>query len=302
MNILKKTFMLFAVGASCLCVTAATAGNTYAATKIGNGVYSLSAYENDSYAKADVTGDGKADKIETVVTEKNGSKKTALKVNGKQMKSWTIQKNNATVIVPSVSVVTLSKKVAYLEIATEDYRSYKTACALYQVKKGKLRIAFDYEKMLNNKLLLDNDFVNKGYGYDMASAAKASKNAIWLNVSLGTKSLGQMRTEGLKLKYSGGKLTLQKDAGKVAAVNVMDNRGNSEIFTAAKKIQTVKAAGSAKKGIVIPQKTKFTAKKLVIAGKNIYVQVRTTAGKTGWINLSASDKPLVTVRSIVLWG
>ena len=120
MNILKKTFTFFAVGATCLCMTAVTASNTYAAAKTGNGVYSLSTSENDSCAKADVTGDGKADKIETVVTEKNGSKKTALKVNGKQMKAWTIQKNNATVVLPSVSVVTHSKKVANLEIATED--------------------------------------------------------------------------------------------------------------------------------------------------------------------------------------
>lgn len=302
MEITKKIRMLFTVGAACLCVTAVTASTAYAATKDGNGVYSLSTYESDSYSKADVTGDGRPDKIETVVTGTNENRKAALKVNGKQLKTWTISKNNNSIILPSVHVVVISKKAAYLEITTEDYRSYKTACALYQVKKGKLRTVFDYKKIVNNKLLLDNDFVNKGYGYDMVTAAKVSKNTIHLNVSLGTKSLGHIRTEGLKLKYSKGKLTLQKDAGKVAKVSIIDDRGNSKVFTAAKKIQTVKAAGSSKKGIVIPKKTKFTAKKLAIADKNIYVQVQTTAGKTGWISLSASAKPLVTTRSIVMWG
>lgn len=301
MDISKKIRMLLLASASCLCVTAA-ANTTYAATKNGNGVYSLKTYESDSFTKADVTGDGRPDKIETVATEKNGTIKTALKVNGRQMKFWTVHQNNETVILPSVSVVVLSKKVAYLEITTEDYRSYKTACALYQVKKGKLQTAFNYEKMINNKLLLDNDFVYKGYGYDMVSAAKVSKNTIHLNVSLGTKSLGHMRTEGLKLKYSGGKLALQKDAGKIVKVDILEKNYPSKTFTAAKKIQTVKAAGSTKKGIVLPKKTKFTAKKLAITGKNIYVQVQTTAGKTGWIDLSASDKPLVTTRSIVIWG
>lgn len=302
MDISKKIRTFFTIGAACLCMTAVTANATYAATKSGNGVYSLSTYENDSYDRADVTGDGRPDKIETAVTETNGTKKAALKVNGKQLKTWTLSKNNATVILPSVSVVVLSKKAAYLEIATEDYRSNKTACALYQVKNGKLRAAFDYEKMINGKLLLDNDFVYKGYGYDMAAAAKVSKNTIHLNVSLGTKSLGQIRTEGLKLKYSGGKLTLQKDAGKIANVNIESDRGISRTFTAARKIQTVKTAGSSKKGIVLPKKTKFTAKKLAVIGKNIYVQVQTTAGKTGWISLSTSDRPLVTARSIVIWG
>ncbi len=302
MDISKKIRTFFTIGAACLCMTAVTANATYAATKSGNGVYSLSTYENDSYDRADVTGDGRPDKIETAVTETNGTKKAALKVNGKQLKTWTLSKNNATVILPSVSVVVLSKKAAYLEIATEDYRSNKTACALYQVKNGKLRAAFDYEKMINGKLLLDNDFVYKGYGYDMATAAKVSKNTIHLNVSLGTKSLGQIRTEGLKLKYSGGKLTLQKDAGKIANVNIESDRGISRTFTAARKIQTVKTAGSSKKGIVLPKKTKFTAKKLAVIGKNIYVQVQTTAGKTGWISLSTSDRPLVTARSIVIWG
>lgn len=53
---------------------------------------------------------------------------------------------------------------------------------------------------------------------------------------------------------------------------------------------------------MLSKKTRSTPKKLAIADKNIYVQVQTTAGKTGWISLSASAKPLVTTRSIVMWG
>lgn len=293
-NIWKKAGLFLLFGVLCLGAAAVTADQVQAAAKTGNGVYSLDTTKNDSYAGADITNDGKKDKIETVVTEEN----VALQVNGKQMKNW----KKGTVL-PMVHVVVLSSKNAYLEICVEDYNTYKNTCALYQVKKGKLSTVLNYEKLVNNKLLLDNDFVYKGYGYDMLYAEKVSKNTIYLHASLGTKGLGQLGVKYLKLQYSKGKFTLKKDAGTITRMNIIQpNYGPVSSFTAAKKIQTVKAAGSSKKGITIAKDGKFTAKKLAVVGKNLYVQVKTAAGKTGWIKLSTSNAPLVTIRSEVIWG
>lgn len=198
-------------------------------------------------------------------------------------------------------MVKLSNKKAYIEITTENFKTSKTFGNLYQVKKGKLQKALDYEKLVSNKLLSKNDFVYTDGVWDMIRATKASKNTIGLTASLGTKGLGQIKASNLKLKYSNGKLVLLKNAGK-ASTEIITDEGMSDTFTAAQNIQTVKAAGSSKKGITISKKSNFTITKISIVQKKIYVQAKTKSGKTGWIKLSTSKKPLVKKTGEVIWG
>lgn len=303
-SILKKTCLVVLFCVLFLGAVAAAADPALAATKTGNGVYSISTSESDSYTGADITNDGKKDKIETVVTEE----KITLKVNGKTMRTWKIKDTN---VYPSFQVVVLSKKTAFLEICVEDIGAEKNSCALYQVKKGKLSTVLNYKNLVNNKLLYGNSFVGSGTYYDTMYATKVSGNKIYLHAMLGTKSLGQISMDDLQLKYSKGKFTLLKNAGPIYRAFIYDEQYldnpafpdfNMNYFTAAEEIQTVKAAGSSEKGIVVAQNAAFTVEKLAVVKKNIYVQAKTLDGETGWIKLSTSDTPFVTKLGELVWG
>lgn len=305
MNLLKKTGLFVVFGIACLSILSISTVNVKAAEKVGNGVYDINTYipyddssstednnsakETDSFSKVDLTGNGKNDTLVAIVKDD----KLTLNLNGKKLKSW----NNR----PSVQVIKLSNKKAYLEITDENFKSNTTSMVLYKVKNGKLSKVIDYKTLLNKKLLQGNKYITTGYAFDMIYATKVKKNTIYLHASLGTKSLGQIKIDNLQLKYSGGKFKLKKNAGTIAAT-VLTDKGPIYTFTAAKKIQTYKAAGSKKKGIKIAKNKQFTLKKAAVVGKKLYVQVKTKSGKTGWIKLSTSKKPIVKVPGMLVWG
>ena len=291
MNLLKKIGLFVVFGILCLSIASIDAVSVQAAEKTGDGVYSLNTSEGDSFSKVDLTGNGKKDTIDTIVK----GKKLFLKLNGEKIKSW----NSGSI---TIQVIKLSSKKAYIEITSENFKTSKTSGDLYQIKKGKLEKVLDYEKLINKKLLLKNDFITNPGCLDMLSASKVKNKTIYLDVRLGTKSLGYMWIGNIQLQYSGGEFNLKKTAGKVIRTNIFTDKGITEYFTASQKIQTYKAADSSKKGITLPKNTKFAAKKVSIIGKEIFVQVKTKSGKTGWIKLSDSDKPFVKECSIVIWG
>lgn len=138
MNVLKKLSVYILTGLCCLGIGA----TAQAAEKVGNGVYQLQTnvfdenFVTDSYSKADITNDGKADKIETECTPDE----IDLKVNGQIVRSWLAGGVN-------ISVVELSQK-AFLEITTYENNN-KITCGLYQIKKNSLTRVFVPKNLLN---------------------------------------------------------------------------------------------------------------------------------------------------------
>lgn len=290
MRMLKKLSVCILAGLCCLGIGV----TTQAAEKIGNGVYALQtnafdeSFAKDSYSAADITNDGKKDKIETECTRDE----IDLKVNGQIVRSWLAGEVN-------VRVVKLSKK-AFLEITTYENNN-KVTNGLYQIKNNKLTRVFDYKKLINLKQYVSNDFTTYTY-YDTFESMKVSGNTIYLKGSMGTKSLGQIYANGLQLVFDGKTFALKKSAAPAEVSAIYYEKGFSSTFVSAQKIQAYKAAASSGKAFVIAKNTKFNIKKLAVVKKNIYVQIRTSAGKTGWIQLSTSDKRLVTSGGVSMGG
>ena len=291
MKVFKKLSMCILSGLLCFGVGV----TTQAAEKIGKGVYALetSVYSDvtkDTFS-ADVTNDGKKDIIETVLS--SVKEKVTLKVNGKTVKSWKAGTVN-------IHVVNVSKQ-AFLEI-TNWKSDLKLACGLYQIKKNKLTCIQDYTKLVNLKLYTSNCFTYKANCFDEFTATKVKGNTIYLHGEFATKNLGQLKADGFMLAYSGKKFTLKNNAVTACPGYFLNNNGNTMPFNAGTKIQTYKSAGSSKKAFVIKKNTKFNVKKIAVIKKNIYIQIKTPAGKTGWMKLNTSNKALVTNPPISIAG
>lgn len=279
------------------------------ARKMVKGVYWLNNtyYEgdaklnHDSYSGADVTGDGKKDNVETIRT----SNTLVLYVNGIAVKKWNTK--TTYVDLSDIEIVTLKNKKSYLSICEFRGRAKgKTICRLYQVRKGKLVTAFDFEKIFDKKLLTGNDFIYRLHDYDEKDSddsfqtLRVSKNTLYVDLFITTKSLGQITIRNLRITYSKGKLRLGSGSYKaeLAHWSWADNDW-IKYYTAAKRIQTVKSPGSSKKGIVLKKNMQFNLKKISFYDKNIYAQVKTKNNKTGWIKLSTSGTSLVKKRSTI---
>ena len=278
MKAFKKLSMCILSGMLCF----GLGSTTQAATKVGNGVYEMSTWadeitETDTLTSVDITGDGKADKIETVAS----SDEIELKVNDKIVRMYLAGSVN-------IQVVTLSKK-SFFEITTYE-KGNKINCGLYEMKKNKLTRVLDYKKLVNLKQYVKNNFITSNGCWGGFQATSVKGNTIYLRGWFGTKNLGQVNGFNLPLSYSGKKFTLKSKAVS-AAVGIIPSNNNEDftrIFTAAQKIQTYKSAT-------------FDVKKLAVVKKNIYVQVK-SGSKTGWIKLNTSNKKMVKYASISVAG
>ena len=293
MKVFKKLSMCILSGLLCLGIAAASPAPAQAAEKIGNGVYYLDTSDawntmQDSYT-ADITGDGKADTIRTICSKSS----TRLVVNGKNIKSWSSK--NAL----EIRVVTLSGKKSFLDISSY-CRGGKNTCGLYQVKKNKLSKVLDYTSLVNLKQLTSNSFVFTDKLNNILYAQKVRGNTIYLNARFGTKNLGQVDVDNLALSWNGKKFTLKTTAVSARAQLIGTWEKPYSSYTASKKIQTYKAAGSSKKSIAISKNTAFTIQKLAVVKKNFYILAKTKAGKTGWIKLDTSNNAIVKLRSSTL--
>lgn len=290
MKAFKKLSMCILSGLLCFGIGA----TTQAADKLDNGVYSLNTWTDegtttDTLASVDITGDGKADKIETLTTDVE----VELKVNDKIVGMYLSGNVN-------IQVITLSKK-SFFEITTYE-KNNTIKCGLYEMKKGKLTRALDYKKLVNMKQYVKNNFITSNDCWGGFQALKTKGNTIYLRGWFGTKSLGQVNAFYLPLSYSGKNFKLKTTAVNAQNGLVFSSNGEfSSILTAAKKIQTYKSAGSSKKAFAIAKNAKFEVKKLAIVKKNIYVKVK-SGNKTGWTKLSTSGKAFVKNRAMSIAG
>lgn len=277
--------------ALCMLALAATPHQAQAVDKIGKGVVLVGPEyggktDNDTYKKADVTGDGVKDVIE--VTNKIDDPKDSryliypvtktLKVNGKTIKTWEyVASNDSFGYVVTVHVVTFANGKSYLLIG--DGASKNGTEALYRVKGDKLECAFNLTKALKGK-----NSASIAYGSDLRYVAKVKKNTFYLGATFNTKALGGLTTAkpGLRIKSSGSKLKVKKT---VAVKYTLD--GDESSFVAAKAIKATKKAGGKKKALTIAKGTKFSVSKVTIKSKKLYAKVKTAQGKSGWVKLGS---------------
>ncbi len=259
-----------------------------------NGVTTFSS-TIDQYS-ADVTGDGKADKIyfDTVGNDEIGYTTSVLKVNDVTVKSW----NDADITSLGVKVITISKK-SFIEIFSEQGQT--TSAGLYTVKGGKLNCALNYANLVNKSLLTGDKFVYTPDAWDMVTASKVKGSQLYLDMYLGTKSMGQITIKNLPVKYSKKAFSTTKKTGKISFTLINKSTGKREkSFTAKKKITVYKTLGGKKKAkFSIKKNSKFKVTNAAIVKKNIYIKVKTSKG-SGWIKLDKSV--FVKDKGMLIWG
>jgi len=233
---------------------AATAG-----IKIENG--------EDSY---DVTGDGKADKIEIKCTypdqygnDCGGGWKII--VNNKTV--WT-QKEKDPYYCIRVTLYRVSKKQIYFEILVYGWEdSNEHLHTLYQMKAEKLKSICDFRKPILK-------YMNDGR-YSIGIKSMTSKKMV-------VEGYNQFYATGvinwkMTYKLKGGKWQRQ---GSSYAVYRWDNL---EKWTAGRKITAYTTAGGSKKAFTVNPGDKVKIKKIQLKKNNTYIQLVNSKGKKGWM-------------------
>ncbi len=264
------------------------------AATMKNGVAVIDNGSKDSF-KADLTGDGKADTIEyeCIFDDKSYKSSVYLKVNGVDVKTW----SNVD-YPPNVKIVKVAKEY-FIEITTEG--NGVTSGKLFTFKNGQLKTALNYANLVNKSLLTKGKFVYIEDAWDMITATKVKGSKIYLEISLGTKSLGQIKITNLPIYRTKKSFTVKKDAG-TAKFTLIDKKKGKPVksFTAKKKITVYKTQGGTKKAkFSIKKNSTFKITKGAIVNKNIYIKVKTSKG-TGWIKLTKSA--LVKAKGMLVWG
>jgi len=177
-----------------------------------------------TFQKYDVTGDGRADKLQIICQRKNRYSFNGflIKINGKKafqfpqsMKKkerpqgtefWTI----------SVKLLTLRNKKPFLFINTESVRPSGPLRGIFQYRHGKLKCIFNLMTFLNPKYM----------GYCYPNAAHVSGNTIRLKLWSYCYDIAGFESN-IRLKYSNG--TLKPSTRKARL-------GPSEIFDHASKL------------------------------------------------------------------
>ena len=233
--------------------------------------------------KYDVTGDGKKDTVYYGFNEADFL--STLSVNGTTVKSWDFKNDGQWAWVTIVDV----KNKDFLEIEMDNWKADTLTCGLYQIKNNQLKQVLDYASLFNKKQLILNNFADTDEACSFLEARKVKGNTIYVGGTLATKAVGQVNFDGLKLIYKNGKFKLDKSA--VKAVSHMRGSDGTPVsyFTAKKNIKVYKKAGSSAKAFKIKKGQKFKVTKISVVKKQIYLRVRTKAGKLGWIKAGKSQ-------------
>ena len=232
--------------------------------------------------KYDVTGDGKKDTVSYGYNEADFL--SILSINGNTAKSWDF-KNGQWAWVTIVDI----KNKDFLEIEVDDWKADTLTCGLYQIKNNQLKKVLNYASLFNNNQLILNDFADTDQACSFLEARKVKGNTIYVGGTLATKAVGQVNFDGLKLIYKNGKFKLDKSAVKAVSHMRSSSGKPASYFTAKKNIKVYKKAGSTTKAFKIKKGQKFKVTKIAVVKKQIYLRVRTKAGKLGWIKAGKSQ-------------
>ena len=264
------------------------------AATMKNGVALFDNGAKDSFS-ADITGDGKADTIEyeSNYDDKTYKSTVSLKVNGAEVKTW-----SKVDYPPNVKIVKVAKEY-FIEITTEG--NGVTSGKLFKYKNGQLKTSLNYENLINKSLLTKGKFAYTDDAWDMITATKVKGSKIYMEINLGTKSLGQIKITNLPIYRTKNSFTVKKNTGNTKFTLIDKKKGKPvKSFTAKKKITVYKTLGGTKKAkFSIKKNSTFKITKGAIVNKNIYIKVKTSKG-TGWIKLTKSA--LVKAKGMLVWG
>ncbi len=120
---------------------------------------------------------------------------------------------------------------------------------------------------------------------------KTKGDTVYLKGRMGPKSLGQIYANGLQLVFDDKTFALKTSAAPAEVTAISYSKGFSKTFISAQKIQAYKAAASSKKAFTIAKKTKIQYPETRCCCKKEHFNTdKTSTGKTGWIQLTTSDK------------
>ncbi|MCQ2491661.1 MAG: hypothetical protein MJ087_01305 [Lachnospiraceae bacterium] len=291
-----------------------------AATKVGTNMWAMNIdfeHDIDTYS-VDLDKDGKKDKIEAVMlsdsivtdVDEDGEEVYGkeyqgymLKISGKTLKTWMLDDHKYG----EVYIMKMADGKYYLSITTTKYSNKGSTFTggIYKYKSGALTKLYTYETMISTTYLNGGKFGDV-YGDSYSTfteiyPTKVSKDNVYYNGLIGTKALGNVRVDGLKVKYSKGTFSTSTSAA-TASVRTISNEktGETTLNSYAKSaIKVKKSVGSTKTKFTIKKGAKFKVTNLYIKKKVLWVKVK-AGSKTGYVKLGTSQ--LVKKLGQVFWG
>lgn len=219
----------------------------------------------------DATGNRKNNTIRYTLSGTNNSwyrhKNAVIYIDGK--KAWSLTDyTKSGVYSLEVSLITLANKKVFFWIAGEIDNGDDPIAGIFQYKNGKLKKVVN----LNTPLKKFGNHLS----FDILSV---KKNTITVKNSSMSYALSYLAA-AFTYTWKGGKLQLNK-TGTVLATRLTFLK--SKYFTVNKKIPVYKKAGGSAKAFTLNKNQKVSVSKIYTTGKNMYLKIKTSKGKTGWI-------------------
>lgn len=226
-----------------------------------------------TYKNFDITGDKKNDTIKlykhkiTGYDEFYNYDKVIVYVNGKQK---ILSVKNGKSLSMEAKLIKLNNKIfllinGYAENYCDNWQ------VLYQYKNSKFVKAYDFKNITSK------------YGYaPHTSIAKVSENKIYVEHSLISDSLGCVNFQYI-YQYKNEKVSRTSNTANVSWEGFNDDYQSVKYGTMAVNKTMYTSPTSHKKKGVIKKGTKVKPTKIYMTGSQIYIQLKTKSGKTGWV-------------------
>lgn len=220
-----------------------------------------------TYGSYDINGDKKKDTIKfTAVTNASGAHTgMALYVNNKKIYSLPVSMG----VAGSVQVITLKNGQVFLHIWTNEGMYKKSR--LIQYKGGKVKLISDFSSM-------PKKYVSYSYVYTLEGPGiTVSGNSVTVKVKACTWTAG---VQFLMFKYNYKNGTLKRAA---TTGNVLPPDPSMKKVTAVRAFPAYKKVNNKQKAFTVKKNKKVQLTKYYYNGKVLWMQVKNSDGKTGWI-------------------
>ena len=235
----------------------------------------------------DITGDGIADKLTVVCSKQGGDqdffyRRINIAVNGKSPLSY-YHKSGFYDLVVKECVLRNGKKYLYLVTEGEDDNPYLSG--LFQYSGGKLKSAYDFNHMVKSKKI----------GKSKSPAGLRIQDLSVKDNSI--SFMGAAQFSGTGYTYLRFSLTPNKDGTLRRTSNIGEieyvsgrNLNTKRTYKAQGKLKVYKSATSKKVKFKLKKGTKVKVQKVYFGNKKARILIRTTKGKTGWVDMLTGVK------------